>query len=306
MNTLKVTIVLLVIVAVGGIAGTWWYLTDQKKAAVGALQSELQDTQARGTEELTKTKTDLEQQIAELTSALATTTAERDDFQSALENVTGKYNDVTDKVGSALTTVGQLDKLSKIDKELLQKYSKVYFLNENYRPAKLSTINSEYVYSDSKQPQLQSQTMPFFTDMVKDAKDDGVDLYVVSAFRSFEEQKSLKSSYSVTYGTGANAFSADQGYSEHQLGTTIDFTTTGINGSLTGFDATPAYTWLKKNAYKYGFELSYPKGNQYYVYEPWHWRFVGTKLTRMLHNEDKNFYDIDQRTIDTYLISLFD
>ena len=51
-------------------------------------------------------------------------------------------------------------------------------------------------------------------------KKDGVDLLIISGFRSFNEQSNLKDNYKVVYGTGANKFSADQGYSEHQLGTT--------------------------------------------------------------------------------------
>jgi D-alanyl-D-alanine carboxypeptidase len=110
----------------------------------------------------------------------------------------------------------------------------------------------------------------------------------------------------VVYGSGANAFSADQGYSEHQLGTAADVTTNTLAGGLDGFDATPAYKWLTANAYKYGFILSYPQGNGYYEYEPWHWRFVGKKLARYLHTTNERFYDLDQRTIDSYLINIFD
>jgi D-alanyl-D-alanine carboxypeptidase len=148
--------------------------------------------------------------------------------------------------------------------------------------------------------------MPYFVEMVNAAKDDGVDLFVVSAYRSFQTQAQLKGAYSVTYGSGANAFSADQGYSEHQLGTTVDFTTKGISGGLTGFQNTPAYTWMKDNAYKYGFTLSYPEKNSYYTFEPWHWRFVGADLASDLHSAKAYFYDWDQRKIDSYLINIFD
>jgi len=79
-----------------------------------------------------------------------------------------------------------------------------------------------------------------------------------------------------------------------------------VGANLTGFENTEAYTWLQENAYKYGFVLSYPKGNGYYVFEPWHWRFVGKDLAIKLHREDKNFYDLDQRQIDEYLVSIFD
>ena len=144
-------------------------------------------------------------------------------------------------------------------------------------------------------------------DMLEAAKVSKVTLYVKSAYRSFDEQKSVKSLYTVVYGKGsANQFSADQGYSEHQLGTTADFTTIGVNGSLSGFEKTVAYLWMQFNAYKYGFILSYPENNSYYIFEPWHWRYVGIALATRLHEEHKNFYDLDQREIDKYLPNIFD
>jgi zinc D-Ala-D-Ala carboxypeptidase len=75
--------------------------------------------------------------------------------------------------------------------------------------------------------------------------------------------------------------------------------------NFTAFEKSDAYDWLMNNSYKYGFILSYPKGNSYYQYEPWHFRFVGKLLANMLHQENKNFYDVDQRTIDNYLITIF-
>ena len=41
-------------------------------------------------------------------------------------------------------------------------------------------------------------------------------------------------------------------------------------------------------------------------HEPWHWRFVGVALATRLHNENKSFYDLTQREIDAYLVSIFD
>jgi D-alanyl-D-alanine carboxypeptidase len=142
--------------------------------------------------------------------------------------------------------------------------------------------------------------------MIEDAKEDEVNLLVVSGYRSFETQKSLKSAYSVNYGKGANTFSADQGFSEHQLGTTVDLTTKELGQNFSSFEKTKAYIWLTENAYKYGFTLSYPKGNAFYIFEPWHWRFVGLDLARTLQKEKKTFYDLDQREIDTYLVDIFD
>ncbi|MCF7816162.1 MAG: M15 family metallopeptidase [Candidatus Pacebacteria bacterium] len=211
-----------------------------------------------------------------------------------------------DQITGISGTVGLLDKLSKTDPQLLQKYSKIYFLNENYMPGVVLEIPKEFRRDGNTSLFIHEKVAPFLTDLLKRADRDGISLLVASAYRSFDEQGSLKNGYSVQYGTGANSFSADQGYSEHQLGTTIDFTTTEINGTLYDFETTKAYAWLLKNAYRYGFALSYPKDNTYYVFEPWHWRFVGTDLARDLNRDNKYFYDLSQREIDAYLISLFD
>jgi LAS superfamily LD-carboxypeptidase LdcB len=199
-----------------------------------------------------------------------------------------------------------LTKLTTIDPELLIKYSKIYFLNENYVPVSLVNIDAAYSVDPKKNLQILDKVDPFLENMLKDANDNNIPLRVESSYRSFAEQKALKTGYKVIYGIGANKFSADQGYSEHQLGTTLDFTTSIIKETLLSFAKTTAYTWMNENAYKYGFIISYPKENKYYEYEPWHWRFVGRELATYIHDNDKYFYELDQRFIDTYLIKIFD
>lgn len=201
--------------------------------------------------------------------------------------------------------VNTIIKLRSLDEELLKKYSKIYFLNENYIPKSILPIDPQYV-SNSQEQYIHGNVMPFLYSLLENAKKDGIDLKVKWGYRSFWEQASIKSSSAVSFGSGANKFIADQGYSEHQLGTTVDFTTSEFNGNASMFNKTKAYKWLLDNAYKYGFILSYPENNKYYIFEPWHWRFVGIRLATKLHNENKYFYDLDQREIDEYLISIFD
>ncbi len=244
--------------------------------------------------------------IAALTKQLTDLGVERDELAVNYTDELGRNEDFEKQIKKIGKTVGILDKLSKTDEELLQKYSKVYFLNEHYVPEKLTTIEKTYMYDESRNHQLHSKVIPYFNKMLEDAKADGVDLWVVSSYRSFETQAQLKGAYTISYGSGANAFSADQGYSEHQLGTTVDFTTKGLGGGLDGFQTTPAYTWLLTHAHKYGFVLSYPEGNSYYVFEPWHWRFVGEELADDLADGSAHFYDWDQRKIDAYLVKIFD
>ncbi len=245
--------------------------------------------------------------IAALAEQLSLTSEELDELEDDYRREKNRNEEFEDQIEDIAGTVSDLDKLSKTDEELLQKYSKVYFLNEHYVPEKLADIEKKYLYNENASKSVHAKVEPYLNDMLEDALEDGVKIWVVSSYRSFYEQAYLKGSYTVSYGSGANAFSADQGYSEHQLGTTLDFTTEGIGGGLvTAFEDTPAFAWLRDHAYKYGFTLSYPKENAYYVYEPWHWRFVGEDLAEDLHEDGAYFYDWDQRKIDTYLIKIFD
>lgn len=272
----------------------------KKVGVLEVLVASTTDILSQNTGELSKNITDLREQTAGLSSTLSST-------QKNVDAVKNQVGGVEQTVGTISGTVGTLEKLSRTDPELLKKYSKVYFLNENYAPAHITEIPTEYAYSSSRTEKFMSEAWPYLKLMLDSARNSNIKLYVKSAYRSFSEQQSLKSYYTVTFGAGsANSFSADQGYSEHQLGTTADFITTGLGGQLNGFDKTDAYKWMLDNAYKFGFVLSYPKDNSYYIYEPWHWRFVGVKLATYLYNNKMNFYDMDQRDIDKYLVNLFD
>lgn len=229
---------------------------------------------------------------------------EKTNLTSTLQVEQGKNTIFAEQIGQISGQVGTLTKLSQTDKELLQKYSKVYFLNENYTPSQLAIIEKEYLKDKSRNFLIHAQVWSYLKKMLDASADDEVPLLIVSAYRSFFEQYGLKTNYKTVYGTGANTFSADQGYSEHQLGTTVDLATP--TSTISTFEKTEAFVWLVKNAHKYGFIMSYPKDNKYYMYEPWHWRFVGVSLANKLKEDDKNFYDLDQREIDTYLVSIFD
>ena len=282
--------IIIFIFVVGGGFGGYRYYT---------LAKELQATKS----DLASTTVSYAQQSQQQSDSLTNEESKNAQLEAQLTEQSNSYGT---QLNSLSTTVSSLSKLASIDPELLEKYSKVFFLSDNYVPAKLSNIDPSYVYG-TKTLQFESDALPFLTAMIDASRASGADLSVISAYRSFGTQALLKSSYAVTYGKGtANAFSADQGYSEHQLGTAVDLTTNTVKDSFVGFEKTPANTWLTANAYKYGFILSYPSGNGYYVYEPWHWRFVGVKLATMLHAENESFYTLDQRTINAYLISLFD
>lgn len=273
-------------------------------AEIARLSTDLAST----TSVLYGTAGTLSKNISDLNTQAQGISQELSNTKENVASVKDQVGGVQQTLGSVSGTVSTLQKLSTIDGELLKKYSKVYFLNENYTPAHLDKIPQEYVYSNTREELFVTEALPHLLRMLSAAKSNNVTFFVFSGYRSFARQQTLKSSYTFTYGAGtASAFSADQGYSEHQLGTTIDFIKPGFGGELsTNFETTDAFAWLKQNAHRYGFVLSYPKGNSYYVYEPWHWRFVGVRLATYLHDRNMNFYDMDQRDIDTYLAELFD
>lgn len=244
-----------------------------------------------------------EERLALIEGSLATTTRELTQKLIEQQNKADSFEDAIDDINDS---VGTLEKLSKTDKELLQKYSRVYFLSENFVPMKLSNIPEKYVFDSKKTYQFHSLALPYLKKMLDRAQAKDIDLKVSSAYRSFKDQTSLKANYLITYGSGSNQFSADQGYSEHQLGTAVDLLTPSSPYLTIAFENTEAFKWLDANAYKYGFVLSYPKNNAYYQYEPWHWRFVGVELATDLHDMGKNFADLDQREIDKYLVKIFD
>ncbi|MBV8062321.1 MAG: M15 family metallopeptidase [Nevskia sp.] len=103
---------------------------------------------------------------------------------------------------------------------------------------------------------------------------DGVDLLLVSAYRSFEFQLGLIRG-KVARGRGIEevlSVNAPPGCSEHHSGRALDIGAADTPALEEAFEHTPQFHWLEQHAGRYGFHLSYPRGNHYgYLYEPWHW-----------------------------------
>ena len=117
--------------------------------------------------------------------------------------------------------------------------------------------------------------------MKSDAKKDGIFLVFLSGYRSFNLQEdifySLKSMRNQIAAERARV-SAPPGYSEHSTGFAIDIG--DANKRETDFEVefenTDAFRWLKLNAAKYHFKLSFDQNNKTVDYEPWHWRYEGS------------------------------
>jgi len=130
--------------------------------------------------------------------------------------------------------------------------------------------------------QLQVDAAEALQAMQRAATADGVDLRVLSAFRSIALQKHLFFDVKSERNQSAQEramVSAPPGYSEHSTGYAVDLgdgREPGTNLSRS-FETTAAYGWLRANANRFHFHLSFPDGNPQGVsYEPWHWRFEGS------------------------------
>lgn len=121
--------------------------------------------------------------------------------------------------------------------------------------------------------------------MTAEARAQNLQIVVISGFRSYQEQDVLYRGYVARMGEErASRISAVPGHSEHQLGTTVDFSSPSAGYQLEEtFETTPEGAWLLQNAGRFGFVLSYPKGKEAatgYAYEPWHYRYIGAEATR--------------------------
>jgi len=106
-------------------------------------------------------------------------------------------------------------------------------------------------------------------------------LYALSCHRSIESQEATFCKPRAEATDGDRSISvAPPGHSEHGTGYALDFTVRPADGCRDAeacMAAKPAFRWLRENAPRFGFELSFPPGNAQHVkWEPWHWRWVGT------------------------------
>ncbi|MGI9290360.1 MAG: M15 family metallopeptidase [Gammaproteobacteria bacterium] len=106
------------------------------------------------------------------------------------------------------------------------------------------------------------------------AAEDGVELVLVSGFRSIEYQAGLIRN-KLEVGQEIDSIlkvNVAPGYSQHHTGNAVDIATPGFKPLQEDFEASPAFVWLRDNAIQFGFTLSYPRDNpEGIIYEPWHW-----------------------------------
>ena len=162
-------------------------------------------------------------------------------------------------------------------------------LGPKYRPTDLVSVRDGGVAGGGL---IREVVIEDLKAMAAAAKKNGTPLVAWSPFRGYKQQTTLFNGYAGWNGEkytnfdSAITFSARPGHSEHQTGLTIDFVAVGDTGLTSNWEVTRTGGWMARNAWKYGWLMSYPKGKTdvtCYGYEPWHYRYVGREMAAKIH-----------------------
>ena len=165
-------------------------------------------------------------------------------------------------------------------------------LSSSYKPSDLVKPNIDFMQSNESVMYLRKDAAKALEELCKDAQSSGYKFYGVSGFRSYSLQVDVYKDNIAQYGNeeDANFYSAKPGESEHQLGLSMDLSTKEVNYQLVeSLGDTPAGKWLEENCYKYGFIIRFPENKEKitgYSYEPWHIRYVGKDLAKIMHDNN--------------------
>ena len=173
------------------------------------------------------------------------------------------------------------------DDASLYKYvsNKKPFTDIRYTPATLVSISSDYVTSRSKWMKLRPEANAALDDLAKAFYAEfGLKLYLVSAYRSYKEQKGLLDDGC------SRSLCAKAGTSEHQLWLAIDIHVGDdrrLRSSIHNKDGV-YYKWLEQNAYRFGWHNTFQKGIDIDgQIEEWrHWRYLWIHFATYLWEQD--------------------
>ncbi len=132
--------------------------------------------------------------------------------------------------------------------------------------------------------------------MIADMQAAGLQPFIISGYRSYSAQAIARQKWAEAEPERVNILSAPPGFSEHQLGTVVDFGSPELPEIVgqedvefhTYFYKTSEGLWLADNAHKYGYTLSYPFEaieTTGFFWEPWHYRYVGVEMATFLHEQ---------------------
>lgn len=176
--------------------------------------------------------------------------------------------------------------------DLLTLVKKGFYLPEGYEP---ELVDPEIpVAPDCQNPKMTKETSDALTKMYKAAKQEGLELVVNSAYRSYQTQVETMADFVARYNTQyANEYVAQPGASEHQTGLGVDLTSQSVvEGKRITFGDTEEYRWVIKNCARFGFIIRFEDGTDGITgiaHEPWHLRYVGEDVAKEIQKNGWTF-----------------
>jgi D-alanyl-D-alanine carboxypeptidase len=170
--------------------------------------------------------------------------------------------------------------------------NKEYALPKDYKPVKMVTPDVVFnLITYDERTLMRPEAADALEKLFNEAKKEGIILYGISGYRSYERQYKIFTNNIVNKGKAYTLrYSAVPGTSEHQTGLAIDVSAESLDYKLSSnFASSPEGIWLAKNAHNYGYIIRYPEGNEKitgYAFEPWHIRYVGKGLATYLYNNE--------------------
>ena len=136
-----------------------------------------------------------------------------------------------------------------------------------------------YKTSDSKM-QLQETCAGAFLTMSEAALQDGITLYLKSAYRSYQTQNTMYYNRLKKNHGRDDGWVNKPGASDHQTGLGLDVVSRSWRDRAMNADfaKTKEAQWMAAHCQEYGFIIRYPKDKVQITeinYEPWHLRYVG-------------------------------
>jgi len=163
--------------------------------------------------------------------------------------------------------------------------NRCYRMADQFSPSDLTVVNVPGVnFPGNGIHELRETAARALEAMFQEAGTNGLEILMSSGYRDFNLQTFFYERQIEAQGgdvEAARRISAVPGHSEHQLGLGVDLTTPALEvlGWLhSDFSATPEGIWVRENAHRFGFIVSFPYGREAdvaIIYEPWHIRYVG-------------------------------
>ena len=210
--------------------------------------------------------------------------------------------DYTDAVHDEFDEYQEIDNIEYIEDTVInvsQQYNDSPYFESDMPPLfnRANPISDDYnldLMNVGGGHQMHAKAAQPLLDMIQSAKNDGISIWIVSAYRTNARQTAnFNNSVNNHISQGMGRVDAEEatarwiaipGTSEHEAGLAVDF-----NLIEERFDQTREYRWLIENSADFGFILRYQKETEHITgiaYEPWHYRYVGINHAKRIVEED--------------------